>query len=97
MDGDLEISRRAEKDIVSDLVKRGYLQIHTNTKKKQDNDDDDDEEENDASGFHYLLNMNIRSLTMYVRMKLTLPMELKWCAVSHSLSLDIALLLCEPL
>lgn len=77
MDGDLEISRRPEKDIVSDLVKRGYLQIHTNSKKKQDDDDDDDDDEgNDASGFYYLLNMNIRSLTMYVQTQLTKRMTL---------------------
>ena len=76
MDGDLEISRRKEKDIVADLIKRGYLQIDTAAKKKKKADDgaEDDADEADdaddadpgAGGFAYLLNMNIRSLTMYV-------------------------------
>ena len=78
MDGVLEISRRKEKAIVADLIKRGYLQIDTVAKKPKkaedgadehadqvvDDADQFDDADPGAGGFAYLLNMNIRSLTM---------------------------------
>jgi len=74
MDGDLEISRRAEKDIIADLTKGGYLKIFGKKEKaaaENDDDDDDDDAEPSTGGYDYLLNMNIRSLTMSVSLRAT--------------------------
>ena len=71
MDGDLEIARRPEKDIVADLTSGGYLPIYPTAAKKQaaaaaDAAEDDEDDAAPAGGYAYLLNMNIRSLTMFV-------------------------------